>query len=355
VSNDPRAAIAPALRLVALDPYSDANMRLLLSALLGSGDRPAAERHFSAFRARLADDLSVPPEPATRALFDPPTNGPFDSGVHYVNSSGVHLAWREIGSGERDILLMPGFVSHVERVTDHPLCRSFIETLLPYGRVLLFDRRGIGLSDRIGAAPSVDVTAKDISAVLAAAGSRQVVLFGASESGPACIRFAVDHHPQVAGMILFGALARGAWAADYPHVLRAEQYDRWYTRLAADWGGPAGLEVFAPSLRDDSFTRNWWASMLRLAASPGSLRSVLDALRDSDVRALLPSLRTPTLVLHRRGDEAVRFAAGEALATSIAGARFVPLEGSDHWFFAGDQRPVRKAIGDFLKRLGPLP
>jgi pimeloyl-ACP methyl ester carboxylesterase len=187
--------------------------------------------------------------------------------------------------------------------------------------------------------------------VLRAADSRRVVLFGASECGPACIKFAVDEPRLVAGLILFGALAKGCWSQDYPHALRASQYDAWSKHLIAQWGGPVGIETFAPSLAGDPQARAWWAGLLRAASSPGGISAVLEAFRDADVRQLLPQIAMPTLVLHRRDDKAVRIAAGRDVASRIKGAQFVELDGNDHWFFAGDQQPVLDAIRGFTEAL----
>jgi pimeloyl-ACP methyl ester carboxylesterase len=242
-------------------------------------------------------------------------------------------------------------VSHVERVWEHPACRAFLVSLMALGRLILFDRRGVGLSDRVGSAPSVEVTAEDIGTVLRAAHTRRVVLFGASECGPACIKFAVDESRLVAGLILFGSLAKGCWAPDNPHALRASQYDAWRQQLVAEWGGPAGIETFAPSLSRDPQARAWWAGLLRAASSPGAIWAVLKALRDTDVRHLLPRVSVPTLVLHRRNDQAVRFAAGRDMASQITGAEFVELDGNDHWFFAGAQQPVLEAVKRFVSAL----
>src|SRR4051812_22956104 len=219
------------------------------------------------------------------------------------------------------------------------------------GRLILFDRRGVGLSDRVGSAPSVEVTAEDIGTVLRAVQTRRVVLFGASECGPACIKFAVEQSRVVAGLILFGSLAGGCWAPDYPHALRASQYDAWRRQLVAEWGGPAGIETFGPSLASDPQARAWWAGLLRAASSPGAIGAVLEALRDTDVRRLLPRLSVPTLVLHRWSDRAVRFAAGRDMASHITGAQFVALDGDDHWFFAGDREPVLEPIKRFVGAL----
>jgi pimeloyl-ACP methyl ester carboxylesterase len=177
------------------------------------------------------------------------------------------------------------------------------------------------------------------------------VLFGASECGPACIKFAVDQSRLVAGLILFGSLAKGCWAPDYPYALQAGQYDAWRQQLVAEWGGPAGIETFAPSLAREPQARAWWAGLLRAASSPGSIWAVLKALRDTDVRHLLPRVSVPTLVLHRRNDRAVRFAAGRDMAGQITGAQFVELDGNDHWFFAGAQQPLLEAIKRFVSAL----
>jgi DNA-binding SARP family transcriptional activator/pimeloyl-ACP methyl ester carboxylesterase len=352
-AGDHFAAAAHAGRLVELDPLSEVYGRHLIRSLLLAGDRSSAERHHAALTQRLRDELGVAPEAATEALMDP-TTAPLAHAApttRYVESAGVHLAYQTHGSGELDVLIMPGFVSHVERVWEHHSCRAFLVSLMALGRLIIFDRRGIGLSDRVGSAPSVDATAEDIGTVLGAVHTRRVVLIGASECGPACIKFAVDESRLVAGLILFGSLAKGCWAPDYPHALRTSQYDAWGRQLVAEWGGPAGIETFAPSLSGDPQARAWWAGLLRAASSPGSIWAVLKALRDTDVRPFLPRVSVPTLVLHRRDDRAVRIAAGRDMASHIAGAQFVELDGNDHWFFAGAQQPVLEAIKRFVDAL----
>lgn len=352
-AGDHFAAAAYAGRLVELDPLSEVYGRHLIRSLLLAGDRGSAERHYAALTQRLSDELGVAPEAATEALMDPST-APLVHAVPttlYVKGAGVHLAYQTYGSGELDILIMPGFVSHVERLWEHPSCRAFLVSLMALGRLVLFDRRGIGLSDRVGSAPSVEATAEDIGSVLRAAHTRRVVLFGASECGPACTKFAVDEPRLVAGLILSGSLAKGSWAPDYPYALRASQYDAWRQQLVAEWGGPAGIETFGPSLSRDPQARAWWAGLLRAASSPGGIWAVLEALRDTDVRHLLPRVSVPTLVLHRRDDRAVRIAAGRDMARQITGAQFVELDGNDHWFFAGGQQPALDAIKGFVNAL----
>ena len=250
-AGDYAAAAAHAGRLVELDPLSEVYGRHLIRNLLLAGDRAAAERHLKALTQRLRDELDVAPEAETRALLkdgaavpaeDPPP-------TRYVSGGSVHLAFQTYGTGRIDILMLPGFVSHVERGWEEPRCRTFLSSLAGMGRLILLDRRGVGLSDRVGFSPSVEATAQDIGTVLDAVGSRRVVLFGWSEGGPACIKFAADHPDRVAGLILFASLAKGSATPDYAHALHASQYDIWLQQLVAVWGGPAGIETFAPSPR----------------------------------------------------------------------------------------------------------
>jgi DNA-binding SARP family transcriptional activator/pimeloyl-ACP methyl ester carboxylesterase len=349
-AGDYAAAAAHAGRIAALDPLSEVYARHLIRNLLLAGDRAAAERHLQALTQRLRDELDVAPEAETRALVNAgaTSSAANPPATRYVGGGGVHLAFQTYGAGHTDILVLPGFVSHVERLWEEPRCRAFQSALAEVGRLILLDRRGVGLSDRVGFTPSVDATAQDIATVLDAAGCRRVVLLGASEGGPACIKFAADHPDRVAGLILFASLAKGSATPDYPHALQAGQYDIWLKNLVTGWGGPAGIETFAPSLADDPQARAWWAGLLRAASSPGAIKGVLEALRDTDVRHLLGRISAPTLVLHRRGDRAVRIGAGRYLASHIAQARFVEFDGADHWIFAGDQEPVLASIKQFV-------
>jgi len=350
---DHTTAVAHARRLVELDPLSEVYGRHLIRNLLFAGDRVGAERHLGALTQRLRDELDVAPEPTTRALLKGSARSPAEDAppTRYASGGGIHLAFQTHGEGGIDVLMLPGFVSHVERVWEEPRCRAFLSSLAGMGRLILLDRRGVGLSDRVGSAPSVEATAHDIGTVLDATGSRRVVLFGASEGGPACVKFAADHPQRVAGLVLFASLAKGSATPDYRHALDAGQYDMWLQQLASAWGGPAGIETFAPSLSGDPQARAWWAGLLRAASSPGAIKGVLEALRDTDVRHLLSRISVPTLVLHRRGDRAVRIGAGRHLASHIAQARFVELDGDDHWAFAGDQQPILASLGDFVSNL----
>jgi pimeloyl-ACP methyl ester carboxylesterase len=164
------------------------------------------------------------------------------------------------------------------------------------------------------------------------------------------MRLALDRPERVQGLCLFGSLARGSAAPDYPWALPAAAYDVWLQQLVAGWGGPVGIETFAPSEQHDPALRAWWARIVRHAASPGGLQTILGGLRDADLRAELGRIAVPTLVVHRRGDRAVRFQAGEHLAQSIPGAVWRPLEGVDHFWWCGDTAPVIQEILAFAGR-----
>jgi DNA-binding SARP family transcriptional activator/pimeloyl-ACP methyl ester carboxylesterase len=352
-ANDARAAVAAATRLVGLDPLSEGAQRHLIGAHLKAGDRAAAKRQYETCARLLEAELGVAPDAQTRALIERagaevPSS---DTRTRYAERHGLHIAFQVVGTGPLDIVMVPGFVSHVERVWDEPHCRAVLTALAQMGRLILFDRRGIGLSDRVGAPPTVEATAEDLATVMDAAGCRQVLLVGASEGSPGCIHFAARYPERLAGLVLYGSLAKGSWTRDYPFVLTHEQYELWLRRLIRDWGGPAELATFAPSLVGDAQAERWWAGLLRAASSPGAIKAVLESLRDTDVRPLLPRIATPTLVLHRCGDRAVRIEAGRHLASNIPGAHIVELDGDDHWLWAGDHRRVLEQIRAFQRRI----
>ena len=276
VTGDARAAITAATRLVGLDPLSESAQRHLINSYLRAGDRAAAERQYETYARMLKAELGVEPDLQTRAQLAVPRVEEPLSGARYAERGGLHIAYQVVGNSPPDIVLVPGFVSHVERVWDEPRCRALLTALSQMGRLILFDRRGVGLSDRVGAPPTVDGTAEDLATVIDAAGCERVVLIGASEGGPGCIHFASRHSERLAGLVLYGSLAKGSWSPDYPFVLTHDQYDLWLKRLIHNWGGPAEIATFAPSLVGDGQAERWSAGLLRAASSPGAIKAVLE-------------------------------------------------------------------------------
>jgi len=267
--------------------------------------------------------------------------------VRFAESGFGPVAYTMLGTGEQTLVISPGFVGHIEIALEHPSFRAFVEALADRFRVILFDRRGVGLSERLGATSTPTGVAADIAAILEHAQVQRAWLFGSSEGGLGAMRLAVDHPDRVRGLCLFGSLAKGSAAPDYPWALPAAAYDIWLRQLIAGWGGPVGIETFAPSAKDDPASRAWWARLVRHAASPGALKAILGGLRDADMRAELGRIGVPTLVMHRRGDRAVRFEAGRHLAENIPGAVWHPLEGVDHFWWYGDSASVIQAILKF--------
>ena len=345
-------------RLLRLDPFSEPAYVLRMAICAEAGDAAGVEAQFARCADALRAEFGCKPSAATEAAYlrcsrqaaapasasaaEPP---PLD--VRFAQGPQGTVAYALMGAGSEALVLMSGFVSHMEIACEHPGMRRAIAALARRFTVVVFDRRGLGLSERLDATGSVAAAARDVLTVLDAAGIERAWLLGASEGGPAAIQLAATQPRRISGLVLMGAMARGSRDDDYPWALRPQDFDRWMQALVDGWGGPAAIETFAPTEAQDPISRAWWARMLRHAATPASLRAVLRGLREADVRPLLSQVRQRTLVMHRRGDRAVRFGAGEHLARGIAGARFLPLEGDDHWWWVGDVETVVREILSF--------
>ena len=355
-------------RLLRLDPHSEPAYVQRMSLAAAARDAAAVEAAFTRCADALRYEFGCKPSRATEAAYlalreqaqSPPAAAREDRAmplarvaaaldIRFASSSGSAVAYATLGRGSETIVVMPGFVSHIEIAWEHEGLRRVLEQLADRHTVVVFDRRGVGLSERLTQAGTVEAAATDVRSILDAAGIEQAWLFGSSEGGPAAITLAVSSPSRVSGLVLFGSMAKGSRDHDYPWALKREAFDLWMDRLVRGWGGPADIETFSPPDKDDPASRAWWARMLRHAASPASLRAVLEGLRDTDVRTLLRRVRQPTLVLHRRGDRAVRFEAGEHLARHIAGARLVALEGTSHWWWAEDSDRVVAELTVFVE------
>ena len=344
--------------LVALDVFREPSYVLLMQLHAHQGHSAGVEATYTRCAEALRAEFGIKPGPHTERAYLRMTEDLKRLASHRLERPSVRfaegglgaVAYTTVGAGEQTLVISPGFVCHIEIALEHPPLRNFIEALADRFRVILFDRRGVGLSERLRATSTPAAVAADIVAILDHAGASRAWVFGSSEGGLGAMRLAVDHPDRVHGLCLFGSLARGSAAPDYPWALPASAYDVWLRRLIAEWGGPVGIETFAPSEKDDPALRAWWARIVRHAASPGGLETILGGLRDADLRADLNRIGVPTLVMHRRGDRAVRFEAGEHLAQKIPGAVWQPLEGDDHFWWCGDSAPVIQAILKFSAR-----
>jgi class 3 adenylate cyclase len=270
----------------------------------------------------------------------------------YAKSGDISIAYRQIGDESPiDLVIVPGYVSHVEMGGDLPQAQRFLARILTYARVIVFDKRGTGMSDPVPTVPTLEERMDDIRAVMDDAGIRRASFLAVSEGAPMALLFAATYPDRCASLILAGGLARSTWAPDYdhpwaPHVedLRESTNDF----LAPAWGTGDTLEIFAPSLAEDPVAREWMGKLQRYGASPAMMGQMQRMFLDIDVRHVLPAIHVPTLVLHRHGDRVVNRRAGQWLAEHIAGAKYVELPGNDHMLFAGNQDEVLDQIQEFL-------
>ena len=268
--------------------------------------------------------------------------------VQYARSGDVNIAYQVCGNGPLDLVFVMGWVSHLEYYWKEPSFARFLSRLASFSRLILFDKRGTGLSDPVAHLPTLEQRMDDVRAVLDAVGSRRAVLLGVSEGGPMCSLFAATYPGQTEALIMVGTYARRLRAADYPWAPTRGQRDAFFREIVANWGGPVGLAERAPSMAQDLAFREWWASFLRMGASPAAAIALTRMNADIDVRHILPTIRVPTLVLHRTGDRCLLVEEGRYVASLIPDASFVELPGDDHLPFVGDQDALLNEIARFL-------
>ena len=263
---------------------------------------------------------------------------------------GVSIAYQTFGDGPRDLVWVPGWVSHLEANWDEPTLVQFFEGLAAFSRLILFDKRGTGLSDRVpeAALPTLEQRISDVLTVCDAVGSGHASLIGISEGAPMCVLYAATYPQRTTSIVLLGGYARRLNDVDYTVGLSPEQFEGWVGEVADNWGSPVGVADRAPSMANDPQFREAWARYLRLAASPAAVVALVRMNAQIDVRSILGSIRVPTLVLHRVGDRTIPIGAGRYLAAHIPGAKLVELPGEDHVPWLGDAEGVLGEIEEFL-------
>ncbi|HSK27124.1 MAG TPA: adenylate/guanylate cyclase domain-containing protein [Jiangellales bacterium] len=273
-------------------------------------------------------------------------------------ADGVHLAYQVVGLGPPDLVLVHGWVTNLELFWEHPLPAGMLARLASFARVIHFDKRGTGLSDRVAAdrLPSLEQRMDDVRAVMDAAGSERAFLVGHSEGGPLAVLFAATYPERVGGLVVYGGYAARRPHDDYPWAPSPEARQAFYDSIEREWGGVADLEVIAPSLAADPSFRRWWGRYQRSSASPAAAVALARMNTRADVRRVLPAVSVPTLVLHRRDDRDAAVEGGRWLAAQVPGARFVELAGEDHMLMAHPDDVVDE-IEEFVTgtRPGPMP
>ncbi|MGH6912590.1 MAG: adenylate/guanylate cyclase domain-containing protein [Geminicoccales bacterium] len=265
--------------------------------------------------------------------------------VRYAKSGDLNIAYQVTGHGPRDLVLISGFVSHLELDWAEPRHARFLERLGSFCRLIRFDKRGTGLSDRPGGLPDLETRMDDVRAVMDAAGSARAVLFGYSEGGPMAILFAATYPQRTAALVVYGSYARRAFSDDYPWAPTKEARSRYAQQIESDWGWEADMRTMCPSA--DAAMAQWWGARARASASPGAARALIEMNSQVDVRNVLSAVRVPTLVLHRRNDRDSRVEEGRYIADRIKGAKFAELAGEDH-FVSIDPDQILDPVEEFV-------
>jgi pimeloyl-ACP methyl ester carboxylesterase len=268
----------------------------------------------------------------------------------YAKSGGVNLAYQVVGDGPVDLVMVPGWTSNVEGWWELPASTAFYERLATFCRLIIFDKRGTGMSDPfpIDEPPTLEQRMDDVRAVMDAAGFERAVLFGYSEGGPMSLLFAATYPERTVALVLHGTFAKQEWhdtfaarLAETPEQLEALVEERW----ADGW---PGLDVWAPTFADNERNRQAFARFMRQAASPATAAAILRMSWEIDVRPILPAIHVPTLILHRREERAFGVGHARYLADHIPGAKYVEMPGADHLLYAGDHEAIAETVEEFL-------
>lgn len=270
--------------------------------------------------------------------------------TRYARSGDLRIAYQVVGEGPIDLVYVPGWVSNIEVSWEHPGLAHFYERLASFTRLILFDKRGTGLSDRVhhDGLPTLEQRMDDLTAVMDEVGSERATLFGHSEGGNMCVLFAATHPERTRALVTYGIYAKRIPSADYPWAPSPEEREEWLRSVESEWGTVVDVDTLAPSAADDPSFRRWWARYLRMSAGPSAAVALGRMNTRIDVTAVLPTIQVPTLVLHRVGDRDVKIEEARYIAGRIPGARLVELPGEDHLFYTSGLDDMLDEIETFL-------
>jgi class 3 adenylate cyclase len=270
--------------------------------------------------------------------------------TRYARSGEVNIAYQVVGdpNAALDLVFVPGWVSNVEFMWEEPRIAHYLRRLASFSRLIVFDKRGTGLSDRAVEMPTLEQRMEDVRAVMDAAGSERAAVYGVSEGGPMCALFAATYPDRTVALVMYGTYAKRLRSPEYPWAPTPEQRQRFFDAIESGWGGVVDLETVAPSAAHDPDFQRGWATYLRMSASPGAALALAKLNMQIDIRHVLPTIRVPTLVLHRVGDRDMHVEEGRYIAAHIPGAAYVELPGEDHLWWAGDIDGVLDEVEEFL-------
>lgn len=270
--------------------------------------------------------------------------------TRYARSGEVNIAYQVLGDGPFDLVYVPGWITHLEHGWQQPRVAYFIRRLASFARVILFDKRGTGLSDRVPDYPTLEDRMDDVRAVMDAVGSERAAIFGMSEGGNMSVLFTATYPERTIALAVYGIFAKRLWSPDYPWAPTPEERQMWFDMLQTQWGGVTDLDTLAPSLATDPDFVHWWSTYLRLGASPGSALALARFNTQIDIRHILPAIQVPTLVLQRADDHDVKVEEGRYIAARIPGAQYCELPGEDHLSYAGDIDALLDEVERFFTR-----
>jgi pimeloyl-ACP methyl ester carboxylesterase/DNA-binding CsgD family transcriptional regulator len=279
------------------------------------------------------------------------------TGAKYARSGDVNIAYQVVGDGPIDLVLVLGWVSHLAYVWELPAMAAFLNRLASFSRLILFDKRGCGMSDRVQPLPTLEQRMDDVRAVMDAAGSDRAALIGISEGGVMSALFAATYPERTAGLIIDGSYPSALRRPGYPWGVTEEQFERNIARVRDTWGKVIGMERYAASQVHNPEVAKWWATFMQMSASPGDAQDLLRMNTMIDIRDILPAIRVPTLIIHACGDPIAPIEAGRYFAEHIPKARLLELDSDDHWPYFGDADQVIGEVQEFLTgaRSAPVP
>jgi pimeloyl-ACP methyl ester carboxylesterase/DNA-binding CsgD family transcriptional regulator/class 3 adenylate cyclase len=279
------------------------------------------------------------------------------TGAKYARSGDVNIAFQVVGEGPIDLVLVLGWVSHLAYVWELPAVATFLNRLASFSRLILFDKRGCGMSDRVHPLPTMEQRMDDVRAVMDAAGSERAAVMGISEGGVMSALFAATYPERTAGLIIDGSYPSALIRPGYPWGYTEDRLEIAIGQVKETWGKVIGMERYAASQVDNPAVANWWAMFMQMSASPGDAEDLLRMNTHIDIRNILPAIRVPTLVIHANRDRVAPIEAGRYFAEHIPGAKLLELDSIDHWPYFGDADLVIGEVQQFLTgaRSGPAP
>ncbi len=269
--------------------------------------------------------------------------------TRYARSGDLHIAYQVVGEGPIDLVYVPSWISAVEHYWDEPSVAQYFERLASFSRLILFDRRGSGMSDPLPRAPTLEEQMDDVVAVMDAAGSERAAVFALLEGGAMAVLFAATHPERTTALILYAAQPRMSWAPDYDWAMRPEERESYLNGGGLDsWGDGSRIISLSPTAAQNPRLRSWYGRLERLAVSPGTAAKLMRMNSEVDVRAVLPSITVPTLVMHRVGDKMIDIRHSRYLAEHVPGARLVELPGDESLSFGPETLDELDEIEEFL-------